>query len=379
MVYIRKYVPFLFFAFSFVLLLKFLFLFGYPDFLVHYYSPSVLLSGGNPYTFSNKPFLPNVYPPVTIISFFPLSFFPLFVAERIWGLISLASLILSVYLLFKTYKKNIFSSLGFVVLGLVFLSFPVKFTMGMGQINNLILMIIALSIYLIKRKKILLSAFSLSLALSMKFFPIFFLLYFLLKREWKIFISIIFFFAFLNLLVFIIYPELVSYFYSKVFINFLYGWKTDYFNQSLTGFLGRNFTDIYLREFTRTIMSVFFAIVSFYVIYKTKNINKLIYFHLSLLITLGLIINNFSWQHHFVFMIIPFLFTLFYLLDKKNYRGLAVLFIAYLLVSFNFKDPSHFSPLLTSHVLYGVVLMWVLNIYIILKDFQKPRQGLIKA
>jgi len=126
-------------------------------------------------------------------------------------------------------------------------------------------------------------------------------------------------------------------------------------------------------------MSVFFAIVSFYVIYKTKNINKLIYFHLSLLITLGLIINNFSWQHHFVFMIIPFLFTLFYLLDKKNYRGLAVLFIAYLLVSFNFKDPSHFSPLLTSHVLYGVVLMWVLNIYIILKDFQKPRQGLIKA
>lgn len=373
MVYIRKYAPFLFFAFSFFLLLKFFFLSVYPDFLVHYYSPSVLLSGGNPYTFSSEPFLPNVYPPVTIIFFFPPSFFPLFLAGKIWNLISLTSLILSVYLIFKTYKKNIFSHLGLIVLGLVFLSFPVKFTMGMGQINNLILMIIALSIYLLKKKKIIFSAFSLSFALSMKFFPIFFPLYFLLKREWKIFISIIFFFTFLNLSVFIIFPELVNYFYTKVFVNFLYGWKTDYFNQSLTGFLGRNFTDVYLRELTRTVISIFFVIVSFLAIYKTKNIKKLIYFHLSLLITLGLIINNFSWQHHFVFMIIPFLFMLFYLLDKKYYKGLVVLFIAYLLISFNFKDPSRFSPLLTSHVFYGAVLMWVLNIYIILKDFRKPQ------
>jgi len=90
--------------------------------------------------------------------------------------------------------------------------------------------------------------------------------------------------------------------------------------------------------------------------------------HLGLLVSLNLIVNNFSWQHHFVFMIFPFLVTLFYVQKIKiNLKLLFVLSVSYLLISFNLKNPNVVPVLLQSHVFYGAILLWILQVYLILK------------
>ena len=125
-----------------------------------------------------------------------------------------------------------FSSSGFLILLLVSLSFPVKFTLGMGQINHLILLLFVLSIYFLEKRKTFLSGLSFSLSLAIKFFPIFFPLYFLLKKKWKILFYFMISFCVLSLIAFIVNPQINLYFYKNIFPSFLSGWNTEYYNQS---------------------------------------------------------------------------------------------------------------------------------------------------
>ena len=236
MKFIKKYFPPLFFIFSIAIFLKAFLLPGYPDFLVHYYSPQVLLAGGNPYTFGRLAFFPDVYPPATIMFFFPFILLPLPAAEKLWFVVSLICLFLSVYLIFKIAKKKFFSGLGLMVLAFIFLSFPVKFNFGMGQINTLVLFLTCLSAYFFYDKRFFSSAVFLVLSLSMKFFPPFLPVYFLIFKKWKYLLWLFLTFVLLHLIIFLIYPELVIYFYTKVVFQFIGGWKLDYYNQSLTGF-----------------------------------------------------------------------------------------------------------------------------------------------
>lgn len=373
MILIKKYLPFIIFVFSFLFFLKAFFLSGFPDFWVHFYSPLALLDGKSPYTFSHEAFFPNVYPPVTIIFFFPFVIFSLPQAEKIWFIISLLCLLSTVYLIFKLFNKQFFSGIGFLVLTFCFLSFPVKFNFGMGQINTLILFFTVLAMYMLKKKKIIFSSIFLSLSISMKFFPVFFPFYFLFTKQWKFFVSFVAAFILFNFLVFLIFPNLILDFYTKIIFTLVNGWKTDYYNQSLTGFIGRLTVGSSLRELLRVGLSLIFVCVTFLVIFKTRFKKELLYHHFSILIILNLIVNNFSWQHHFIFMIFPFLTLLFYALDKKNYKMLIVLLISYFLIAANIKTPINLSPLITSHVLYGAIAMWILQIYVINK-FYKLRQ-----
>lgn len=367
---IIKLFSFLFFLFSFLILLRVFFLNNYPDFNVTYYSSKFALSGINPYIGGKGLFVSQVYPPIFMLLLSPVWILPFFVSAVIWTLFSIFSIFVSVYLIFKTNSKNIFSSLGFFVLGLIFLSFPLKFTLGMGQVNNFIFLIVVLAILFLNKNRRLVSGLILSLSLAIKFFPIFFPLYFLVMKKWKILTSVILGFIFLYLIAFIfIDPKINLYFYKDVFLTLLGGYKTDYYNQSLAGFIGRSFNQQLTREVTKYLLSIFFVAISFFAIWKTRKIKYIQNMHLGLLITLNLLVNNFSWQHHFVFMIFPFLATLFFIIDKKlKYRYLLILFISYVLISINLKNPNDFPIILQSHVFYGAVLLWVLQVFLILKN-----------
>jgi hypothetical protein len=262
--------------------------------------------------------------------------------------------------------------LGFIVLGLVCLSFPVKFTLGMGQINNLILFLFVLAIYFLEKKKNYLSSFFLALSLAIKFFPLFFPLYFLIKKKWKILFFTTITFCLFYLIAFFLDPKINLYFYKNILPTFLSGWKTAYYNQSLSGFISRSILDSNLRNVLRYALSIIFVAVSLFVIFKTLKNNKLQNMHLGLLVSLNLIVSNFSWQHHFALMVFPFLVTLFFIQNMKNNRKfLITILIAYLLISFNLKNPNDVPVLLQSHVSYGAVLLWLLQILLIWKDSHK--------
>jgi hypothetical protein len=369
-----KKLAIIFFVFSFIVLLKVFFLGSYQDFNSYYFSGKALVSGINPYTDYKIDFL---YPPFALIVLFPLHFLSYSLASGIWLLFSIASVLISVFLLFKISERTVNSALGFTVLGLTFLSFPIKFTLGTGQINAFILLVITLALYFLNKRKFLASSILISLSLLLKLFPICLPIYFLISKKWKILIYILLSIIFLSLISTIILGSYLNvYFYEKVLPTLVNGWKIDYYNQSLTGFVGRLITNNYLREIIRIVLTAGFLISSLFIVFKTRAQEKLVKMNLSFLITLGLIVSNFSWQHHFIFAIIPFIIALFFILDNKfSIKYLIVLFISFLLIALNIKNPNDFSNLITSHVFYGIALLWILQGLAILKFSQPHLQG----
>ena len=354
------------FLFSFVVLGKSLFLNFYPDFSQYYFGAKAV----NPYLNG------VIYPPLSIVIFSFLNLFSFAMAEKIWTILSMVSLFASVYLIFKIYNRKILSTLGFIVLGLVCFSFPVKFTLGMGQINNLILLLFVVAIYFLQQKKNFLSAFLLSLSFAIKLFPAFLLLQFIVMKKWKFLFAFAGFLILLSGIAFVFIGAKTNlYFYQHFLPTLLTGWKTDYYNQSLTGLVGRSLTQSFFSAALIDAASIIFILASCLVVLKSLQNKALTNMNFGLLITLNLIVNNFSWQHHFVFLIFPFLATLFFVQKmKNNLKFLLILFISYVLVSLNLANPHTVPILLQSHVFYGAVLLWILEAYLIWKD--SPRLSL---
>ena len=101
---------------------------------------------------------------------------------------------------------------------------------------------------------------------------------------------------------------------------------------------------------------------------KRKDIEKLCLIF-GTLITLNLIVNTFSWQHHFVLLIIPFFATYFAIKKLKNKKVyLLNLVISYILVSINIKDPNVLPIILKSHVLFGSLLLLFIQLKFLSSD-----------
>lgn len=86
------------------------------------------------------------------------------------------------------------------------------------------------------------------------------------------------------------------------------------------------------------------------------------------IITLSVLINNFSWQHHFVFLFLPFLITVYTIhtakqKQKSKTKLFTLLCISYLLIANNLPNPLIVPAILRSHVFYGGVLLWGTILY----------------
>jgi len=104
---------------------------------------------------------------------------------------------------------------------LAFLSFPLKFTLGMGQINNFILLFFSFFYYFMQKNKKILSSFFISLSYLLKLTPVFSVFYFLKNRKWQM-VSIISLFVILGLASsYLLLPEqIVKDFFIHVLPNF---------------------------------------------------------------------------------------------------------------------------------------------------------------
>lgn len=369
--FIKKYLPPILFLLSLFFIIKTLFLNFYPDFKIHYLAPLAIFKGLNPYLGGKGYFTPEAYPPFTILLFSPFILLPYGFAEKIWTLLSIIFLIGSLYLIFKINNEKMLSRIGFLINALLFaFYFPIKFTLGMGQINFLILFLVTLSIYFLNKNKNYYSGAFLSLSIMIKFFPLLFLPYLIILKKWKILFSFIAVSTVVLLFTLIVIkPDINIYFYKNVLPTLFGDWKTDYYNQSLSGFLGRQMENGFAREFLRIFILLILVAVSFFVIFK-NNAKKTTIANLSfsLLTTLTLLINNFSWQHHFVWLLFPFITIFYFIKNKKlDWSYYFVLGVSFLLVGFNLTNPNIFPVIFSSHVFYGTIVLWGLNLYLLLK------------
>ncbi len=139
---------------------------------------SAFLEGKNIYSFGDIN-----YPSTALFIFIPLSFLPIYSGQIIFTLVSLICLVLSVIFITKSlnWKLNLNETL--LIFPLIFLSFPSKWTLGLGQLNNLVLLFVVLNFYFFKKQKYWFSGFFLGWAMALKLIPGLLVIYFLLKKD----------------------------------------------------------------------------------------------------------------------------------------------------------------------------------------------------
>lgn len=341
----------------------------YPDFSSYYYGTITVVNGENPYLGGKDFFTPFVYPPPVLLFFFPFTLLPFFIAQKVFLIISILCLLLSIGILFKLFKLSPLSILGLFLTTLVLNFFPAKFTLGMGQINNVVLLMVTLFVYFYVKKKEILSGSFLATAISLKLFPVLLIIYLIFNKRWKTLLSVALATLAIALVTFVfINPQIISHFLTTVLPNLIESWKADYYNQSLSAFLIREWDNLGVISVLRSAISAFLIIISFLFVWKFKRNDKAGLLSINLLITLSLIVNTFSWQHHFVWLLIPLFITFYHI--KNNRLGKSYYFIlglSYSLMAVNMKNPSLFPILFQSHVLYGALLLYILNVCLLLK------------
>ncbi len=367
---ILRYVVITFTAFSLIWLLRVLMNDNFPDFNTNYYASINVINNIDPYSTSVNYFTPQVYPPFDILFYVPIGFLPFYIASKLWIILSIAAVFITIFLLTSIYKISFFSTYNIFLMGLVCLSFPLKFTLGMGQLNNIILVLIAFSFYYFNLKKYVYSGIILAFPILLKFFPLLLIPYLVYIKKWKIVLIFILTTIFLMLLTCFIltFPVVINY-YQNILPELLSSWKGDYYNQSLSGVLIRIFPDKVISNYLRIIISailLFFTAIA--IVIKRKKNQKRLNLEFAAILTVSVIINNFSWQHHFVFLLVPYFIVLFTLLKiKVSSIFYAFLFLSYICIAVNSRDPSSLHFLLQNHVFFGALILWMLIIYILVK------------
>ncbi len=354
-------------AFSLFTIARILLTFQLFDFVNVYY-PAIqdILNGRNLY---DNPATDVNYPPTTFLFLFPFGLIPIDIAQKIWTILSFSALIGSIFVILKAVTKK-FSLFTFLfIYSFSVLSFPVKFTLGMGQINLLLLLLISLCFLFYQRKQFHIAGILLGIASGIKLIPLILLLFFLRKKAFGVVGAALITFVVLGTLGILLFGEgLTRQYLFEVLPNIPTSGNSVYYNQALTGFLARLAIPNEVASIINYLLLGILLLISFVVTNpKTKNISRE-FMEYGVFIIAILIGGGLAWQHHFVLLIIPYTTLLLSLFDGKEKRfsiHFIVLFISYILVAFNIKTPQAFSGVsafLLSHVFYGTVILYGLSL-----------------
>lgn len=163
---------------------------GYIDLQVYRNGARVWLDGGDLYGPMPKVAgigLPFTYPPLAALLFTPLALLPLLPAEWLVLALSIASLALTVWLVLRRLRprldRTVRMSLVIGAVALLGLSEPIRQTYNFGQINLFLMTAIALDTLV--RKPFWPRGMLIGIAVAIKLTPGGFLLYFLVRRDWR--------------------------------------------------------------------------------------------------------------------------------------------------------------------------------------------------
>jgi alpha-1,2-mannosyltransferase len=163
---------------------------GYIDLQVYRNGARVWLDGGDLYG-PMPPVegigLPFTYPPLAALFFAPLALMPLVLAEVLVVVTSVASLGISLWLVLARLRPELSrpAVLTLVIGAVAVAQFfePIRQTFGFGQIN--LVLMAAITLDCLVRKPFWPRGMLIGIAVSVKLIPAGYLLYFLLRKDWK--------------------------------------------------------------------------------------------------------------------------------------------------------------------------------------------------
>jgi hypothetical protein len=337
-----------------------------PDFSILWKTAVDTLAHKNPYL-DNSLIYGLLLPPITLIFYIPLAILDYKVAQAIFLIASFLATVACVYISLKITFKKISLYTILIATSLTFLSFPTKFTLGMGQVNSISFLFLILSYYFYQKGKSSLSGALLGVSIVSKPIFGFFLIFFVIKRCWKLVSCAIFtlLFAF-GVSVWINGLNTYSYWFRNILPTLLSAQgqgKEVYYNQGLTGFISRLNINFEVRKYLTTVILIPIALYPIYLSFRKKNEDLQFSFFMVTL----LLIDTLSWQHHFVWLILPFILLTKVALKVKGAWFWIFLGAAYVAVGWNFKNPIIFSEfpksLILSNTFFGTLIVYFLTLY----------------
>ena len=331
-----------------------------------------MLARINPYT-DPSIYTPNAYPPISEIFYLPLGLLPYTQALAIFTFLSFASIVGSVLLSLKLVLKRVPWHYFLLFLGGTLMSFPTKFALGMGQINPIVLFLLLLGVYLDRKNNSLWAGVFLSVAIALKPIFVFFLLFFVLKKSWKTVLTSVLLVTILAISTLTFWPLdiWISWFETGIIPLSNFAGREAYVNQGIVSFISRFISDINTRIYLNLAATIAIIALTIYLSIKNKAQNLT----LSLFIIALLLFDTTSWQHHFVWLIFPFITLFGYIYKARNTVFLALLAIAYFLVSWNFKKPDLYPTIILSNQFYGTLILWGMNIYFLVSTHKKTTKA----
>lgn len=140
-----------------------------------------------------------IYPPGSLLVFAPFTFMPPRAGEIIFTIGSLTMMLITLLIVARKTLTNIPLDYKLLIIAFFIQTFSVKFNLTLGQANMYVLGLSVIALYLIHQKPTLTSIL-LSLAISIKPFPLILLIPLFTKRKYKVLLQTIFITLFINLM-----------------------------------------------------------------------------------------------------------------------------------------------------------------------------------
>ena len=305
------------------------------------------------------------YPPLFAFSMIPFVFFPLWMKNAVWYVISISAIYFGFKLCEKVVTKTF--SLKFDNKELFWfrtLTFLLSLKFILSVLENqaydfLIFFFVVAGVYGLFEKKKFSASLGLSVAAALKATPLLFFPYILFKKKWNVFaLCVTFFLLFSFLPDFFFTPKDSKTGYFTTWMRDIarpalpedrnpesghFGKESNPLNQSLRALVYRIVSLLNLDQQFHGILYTAYAILLFlmcYVFLKSSKLQNPFVLDASVLIIGMLMFSPMSSKSHFVVLIVPNMIITAYLIQQKSFKSISgfLLFLSFALSSLTSKD-----------------------------------------
>lgn len=297
----------------------------------------------------------HILPPVSRFVYAPLALMPYPVAQAVWVAGSMAALVIVLAFVRRMSGARIPLPL---LWALAYVAFPTQFTLGMGQVNLIALLLITSAVWLEMRRRAVLGGMVLAGAVLLKPELLLILPVFLLTRSVRLLgVAVAAIAAAVGVSVgmwglgdYAVFIEKVSPVFRDSF-----GWGI-YYNQSLSSVLARR--GVVGSGWFAVASALVLGITVLHLMRSKAPLPRALWVYLPAF----LLIEPIAWQHHLVFLIPTYVWLS---CTVRGWGRTVALAVSYVLVSWNFAAPGFLDTiplgwLAASHGTLGIALVWML-------------------
>lgn len=321
------------------------------DFDAYWHLAKAILSGQHPYQVET---MQTAGPPLVILPFIPFGLLPIEWGRTIITLLNLSAASYTCYLLGKKIFSNFWLLASSFLSLTLWLSFPARFSLSLGQPNLIIILLITITLINQSNK---IKGFTLSLLIVLKSFFAFTIFSLFKKNKKSIILNLvitglIFTFS-LQLIKPVYYQDFISQRLTNTMLTSQQIKDVDYYNQSIKTTMSR-FGLVEYYSIT------YLAIVILSIVYLIKTGN------LKSGIIISVLLSPLIWQHYFVYLFPIFILVGSDLIKNKkwNFFGLWLLSFALYFPEFSWlqnQPTTLLNSLVASHYLWSAILLLILN------------------